>query len=178
MVAVLEQQDRVIARWWRHLTFSRAKLRHHFPKDQLAHIQEIVAEGERTHRAEIRVVIEGAFSAAELSRRLSPRARAIELFSTLRVWDTEDNCGVLLYILLADRAIEIVADRGIHSRAGNAFWETLVAQLSAAFQHSKYEEGVASVLTGLNEMLTQHYPTDSTARKTHNELADQPVLIL
>ncbi len=102
------------------------------------------------------------------------RQRAIEVFSQLRVWDTEHNNGVLIYLLLADRDVEIVADRGVHAKLGQATWEAVCQEMEAAFRQGKFEEGVIAGIRSVGAHLARHYPQVGT--KT-NELPDRPVLI-
>jgi len=102
------------------------------------------------------------------------RERAIEVFTDLHVWDTEHNNGVLIYLLLADRDVEIVADRGIHAKLGQSVWESICKQMEAAFRQGCFEQGVISGINSVGSHLTEHYP--QVGSKT-NELPDHPVLM-
>ena len=93
----------------------------------------------------------------------------------MRVWDTEENCGVLVYLLLADRDVEIVADRGIHARVGDSAWEEICRDMEAAFRERRFEAGVAAGIARINVLLGEHFPRDGAAGA--NELPDRPVLI-
>lgn len=165
-------------RWWAHLTFTRFTLHRMFPESELDVLQNAIAAGERSHNAELRVVIEGRFTPYELLTGLSPQARALELFSSLRVWDTESNSGVLLYVLLAERAIELVADRGVHKLAGGETWEGVVNQLQEAFKAGNFASGMAAVIDELNGILTENFPVSDKQDRKRNELSDRPLLIL
>ena len=104
----------------------------------------------------------------------SPRERAIELFAHLRVWDTEQNNGLLIYLLLADRAVEIVADRGIHAKVGTDEWSKICRQMETAFKQSNYEAGVLSGVQTVTEHLVEHFPASGNRK---NELPDKPVVL-
>ena len=105
-------------RFWRHAFTDEKDVRRAFPDDGMKRIEQAIVAGEATHRGQVSIAIEAALPLIRVLRRLSPRERALEVFGSLRVWDTEENNGVLLYLLLADRDVEIVADRGIHRLVG------------------------------------------------------------
>jgi uncharacterized membrane protein len=163
---------------WRNLTFTQRKLNAAFPPDRLHAIERVIGEGEKAHRAELRVVIEGSLSTRELIRRLTPRQRALQLFGDLRVWDTEENCGVLLYILLADRAIEVVADRGIDTFAGGQSWVQIVEHLTNDFVAARFCEGLQEVVNEINDLLAAHFPNRPEDPFRGNEITNKPLLIL
>ena len=96
-----------------------------FPPSAMAAIEEAIAKSEREHSGELRFAVEPALDTSALLAGQSGRERALEVFSQLRVWDTEENNGVLIYLLLADRDIEIVADRGVNARVPQAEWEKI-----------------------------------------------------
>jgi uncharacterized membrane protein len=104
----------------------------------------------------------------------SPRERATELFAQLRVWDTEHNNGLLIYLLLADRAVEVVADRGIHAKVGSEEWSKVCRQMETAFKQTNYEAGVVSGIQAVTQHLARHFPADGHSK---NELPDKPVVI-
>lgn len=146
-----------------------------FPKDSLDAIAARVGAGERTHRGELRVAVESRLPFAAVSDGVTARDRAAELFAHLRVWDTEDNCGVLLYVLLAEHRIEIVADRGIASKVAADEWNAITSHMRDEFAKGHFRE---AVLTGVDEvgaLLARHFPSDGTPRT--NELPDQPLLL-
>lgn len=134
-----------------------------------------IARSETGHRGEIRLCIERALPAAALRAGHSPRQRAAKLFGELGVWDTEERCGVLVYLLLAERAIEVVADRGITRVVPPAQWQALVAELSAQLRARQREAGLLAAIDTLDALLRRHFPAGTGARNP-NELPDEPVL--
>ncbi|BCK87577.1 hypothetical protein MIZ01_1362 [Sideroxyarcus emersonii] len=163
-----------IKRIIKHLSSSQAAMRRIFPRAALENIERTIAEVERTHAGQIRFVVEAALDTRPLLAGQSARERAIEVFSMLRIWDTEHNNGVLIYLLLADRDVEIVADRGVHAKLGNETWETVCRQMEAAFRQGKFEAGVIAGIRSVGGYLALHYP--QTGSKA-NELPDAPVLL-
>ena len=159
----------------KHLSVSRATMRRTFPQAVLKRIEHAIAEVEQTHAGQIRFAVESALEPRSLLAGQTARERAIEMFSHLRVWDTEHNNGVLIYLLLADRDVEIVADRGIHVKLGPAVWEAVCREMEAAFRQGNFEEGVVAGIRRVGEHLAQHYPQIGSNKI--NELPDNPVLI-
>jgi uncharacterized membrane protein len=163
-----------IKRILKHLTASHAAMRRIFPRGTLGRIEHAIAEAEQTHAGQICFVVEDALALKHLLADLPARDRAIEVFSHMRVWDTEHNNGVLIYLLLADRVVEIVADRGVHKKLGQAAWEDVCREMEAAFRAGKFEEGAIAGIQNVGKLLAQHYPHHG---KKANELPDHPVLI-
>src|SRR4029453_2680224 len=112
-------------RFFRHLATDEGSVRRAFPEAALARIEALIGEGEKRHRGQGRFAVEASLPLARVLAGVTPRARAIDVFSLLRIWDTEENCGVLVYLLLADHDVEIVADRGIHGRVGTKTWSAV-----------------------------------------------------
>jgi len=162
-------------RFFRHLATDHGSVRRAFPKAALARIEAVIAEGETRHRGQVRFAVEPALPLARVLRRVTPTERALEVFGRLRIWDTEENCGVLVYLLLADRDVEIVADRGIHGHVGSAAWETVCGKMEAAFRDGRFVEGVIAGITEINALLAQHYPRDG--RAGNDELSNRPVVL-
>ncbi len=162
-------------RWIRHLFLDHLALARAFPRATLAAIARNVAEQEKRHRGELRVAIEGGLPFMAFIAGRSARERALELFGRLRVWDTEDNAGVLIYLLLADRRVEIVADRGIHALVGDTAWETICGAMQQEFAAGRFESGVLAGLSSASDLLAQHFPARSDANP--NELPDAPVVL-
>lgn len=129
-----------------------------FPKSALRRVEQAVAASERRHQGELRLVLEAHPPLGSLVRGQSSRQRAIELFGELGVWDTEHNSGVLIYLQLIDRRVEIVADRGIDARVGAAFWQAVCSRLESAFSEGQYEQGVLRALAEITEALAEHFP--------------------
>lgn len=145
-------------RFLRHLFTTRAAVRRHFPPAALQAIETAIAESERGHRGEIRFVIEPALEPAQLIAGMAPRERALEVFSELRIWDTEENSGVLIYVLHADHAIEIVADRGIHAATGPQTWERIAADMERTFAKGEYGAGALRGIAAVTAELRRHLP--------------------
>jgi hypothetical protein len=163
-----------IKRILKHLVMTEWQVRRAFPRDTLAAIANAIKASETVHFGEIRFAVEGALHSMALLRGQSPKERALEVFSHLRVWDTEHNNGVLIYLLLADRDVEIVADRGVHAKVGTHGWEPICRTMEAAFRQGNYQEGVVGGIKAVAHHLTKHFPA---RRPTHNELPDAPVVL-
>ncbi|MDP1646346.1 MAG: TPM domain-containing protein [Thiobacillus sp.] len=161
-------------RFFQHLFMPSWAWRHAFPQATLDAIDAAIGVSETAHGGEIRFAIENCLPAALVWRGISGRERAIEVFSNLRVWDTEHNSGVLIYLLLADRDIEIVADRGITSRVDPAAWEAVAQTMEAAFRQGEFERGALAGIGRISDLLAQNFPPSG-----HNpdELANRPVIL-
>lgn len=162
-------------RWIRHLFLDHLTLTRAFPRATLAAIERAVAEQEKRHRGELRVVIEGGLPLQALVAGRSSRERALEHFTRLRVWDTEDNAGVLIYLLLAERRVEMVADRGIDARVGDTAWETICGAMQREFAAGRFEAGMLTGLSSVSDLLTQHFP--AKPGDNPNEQPDAPVVV-
>jgi len=158
----------------RHLMATRWRINRAFPRDTLMAIEKVIKASEATHRGEIRFVVEGALDIAPLFRSQTARERAIDVFSQLRIWDTEGNNGVLIYLLLADRDVEIVADRGIDAKVGPREWERICRNMEAAFRQADFEGGVIGGIREVTRHLAEHFPPIGDDR---NELPDNPVVL-
>ena len=150
-------------------------VRRHFSASVLDAVQKAIAAGEQQHQGQVCFAIEGALPLRELARGRSPRARAQEVFAHLRVWDTEHNSGVLIYVLLADHAIEIVADRGIAARVAQSEWQALCDRMRDRFAGGDYERGAVEGVSAASAILARHFPADGSVKA--NELPDRPVLL-
>jgi uncharacterized membrane protein len=144
-----------------------------FPKATLRRIEQAVVASERRHRGELRFVLEANLPLSGLLRDQTPRQRAIELFGELGVWDTEFNCGVLIYLQMVDRRVEIVADRGINQKVGEPFWNAVCRRLETAFGQGQYEAGVVRALEQISLALVEHFPASGDQS---NELPDAPLI--
>jgi uncharacterized membrane protein len=163
-----------LARIFRHL-ISEGSGRRHFPSNTLDAIQKAIAAGEHGHQGQVCFAIEGALPLGQLVQGRTPRERAREVFAHLRVWDTEHNSGVLIYVLLADHAIEIIADRGIAANVDDAGWNSISAQIQKSFAVGEFERGGVEGVSAVSEILAKHFPADGKIRA--NELPDRPVLL-
>ena len=163
-----------IPRIVKHLLVTDGQVHRTFGRSSLSKIEAAIQCSEAEHLGEIRFALEGGLDGAPLFKGQSARERAVELFSQLRVWDTEHNTGVLIYLLLADRAVEIVADRGINAKVAPQEWSQVCRQMEAAFKQSNYEAGVVAGVQAITWHLKWHFPADSHDR---NELPDTPVVL-
>jgi len=163
-----------IKRIAKHLLEHRWRERRIFTPKVLARVEEAIKAGEATHSGQIRFVVEGALDGAPLFRNQPARERALDIFSQLRIWDTEHNNGVLIYLLLADRDIEIVADRGINGKVGTEGWEKICAVLEKEFRAGLFEHGVIKGIQEVSRVLAQHFPKQPGQS---NELPDAPVVL-
>ncbi len=163
-----------IKRVIKHLSIGNSAVRRNFPRAALANIERTIAQVEQTHAGQIRFAVEATLELSPLLAGQTARERAIEVFSQLRVWDTEHNNGVLIYLLLADRDVEIVADRGVHGKLGSATWETVCQEMEAAFRQGQFEQGVIAGIRSVGAHLARHYPQVGAKA---NELPDKPVIL-
>ncbi len=158
-------------RWW-----DESDLRRALPKPALDRIGERVTASEHGHTGQIRVAIEPGLPLSYLRRGLSARARAVTQFGKLRVWDTEHNNGVLIYLLLAERAIEIVADRGLAACVPAAHWDAIVEAMRRSLREGRFEEALLEAVAAVDALLRTHFPRTAGAGPG-NELPDAPVLL-
>lgn len=163
-----------LKRVMRHLSSGNAAVRRAFPQSTLEAIEQAIREAERQCDGQIRFSVEAALDFAPLLAGQSAQERAIEVFSHLRIWDTEHNNGVLIYLLLADRDVEIVADRGVHAKVGQEAWEAICQEMEAAFRIGKFAEGVLAGIHSVGRQLAHHYPYMG---EKVNELADNPAVM-
>ena len=163
-----------IRRIGKHLLEYRWRVRAIFPPKVLAAIEQAIKAGEATHAGQVRFVVEGALDGAPLFRDQPARERALDIFSQLRIWDTAHNNGVLIYLLLADRNVEIIADRGVDAKVGAADWEKICAGMEADFKAGRFESGVINGIAAVSRQLAAHFPAHGAGR---NELPDAPVVI-
>jgi uncharacterized membrane protein len=163
-----------IGRIGRHLWGNRWRVQQAFPPTAFDAIEQAIRASEATHAGQIRFVVEGALDGAPLFRDQPARERALDVFSQLRIWDTEHNNGVLIYLLLADRDVEIVADRGIDAKVGAAAWEQICRQMEAEFAAGRFAVGVITGIGAVTEHLATHFPKQGPG---HNELPDAPVVV-
>ncbi len=161
-------------RFFRHWAAGTRFASRPFPPGALERIEAAIAQAERRYEGEICFVIENALDWRRLLRGMTSRERACELFAQLGIWDTEKNNGVLLYVLVADRSIEIVADRAIHQTAGEAEWKTICSGMEGEFAKGRFLEGSLAAIQAVAAHLGRHFP----AREgKSNELPDQPTIL-
>lgn len=158
----------------KHLIYPDWLAWHAFPSGSRRAIERAISESEVRHGGEIRFAVEPNLSLAPLLQGMSARERALEVFGQLGVWNTEQNNGVLIYLLMADRDVEIVADRGLNGLVQAAEWEAICQQMEADFRRGAYEAGVRQGIRAIGELLARHFPRPADDR---NELPDRPTLI-
>ena len=158
----------------RHLLRTHWYARHAFPSTTMTDIGSAITAAERSHAGEIRFAVEDSLDPRALLRGQTPHERAIEVFSNLRVWDTQDNNGVLVYVLLADHAVEIVADRGIHAQVGADAWHAICHDIEVTFKIGNFRLGALAGIDALARVLHRYYPREGS---DGDELPDQPVLL-
>jgi len=163
-----------LPRLLRHLLQPAWRVRRLFGAAAMARIGEAVARSETGHGGEIRFVVEAALDFLPLLRGVSARERAVQVFSDLRVWDTADNNGVLIYLLLADHDVEIVADRGVSARVATAAWEAICREMEAHFRRGEFEAGALAGIARFDALLRQVYPAEGGGA---NELPDAPAVL-
>ena len=156
----------------RHLFVPPWTARRAFPPSTLKKIEAAVRASERRHRGEIRLAVEGPLSLSELKGSARERARA--LFALLDVWDTEENTGVLIYVQLVDRAIEVVADRGIAARVSQAEWDAICRAMERRFRGNDHLGGALEAIESVTRLLERHFPPRGA---NANELPDKPVVL-
>ena len=164
----------MFARLFANLFAGWFRLPRWFPQAAMRRIRDAIAEGERGHAGELCLAIEARFSPWAVLGGLQARQRAQQVFSLLRVWDTEDNSGVLLYLQLAERKVELVADRGIAARVDGAQWQAICADLASDMHSKPADEAVLRCLARINALLTAHFPA---AHDNPRELPNEPVVL-
>lgn len=163
-----------VARIGKHMLMTPWQVRRAFPRQTLDVIGHAIKDAETAHAGEICFVVEGALHGAALYNLHSSRDRAIEVFSNQRLWDTEHRNGVLIYVLLADRHVEIVADRGAQRKAGTQEWQRICRKMEKAFAEGHYEAGAVTGVREVSRLLVEHFPASMTGAR---ELPDAPVVL-
>jgi uncharacterized membrane protein len=143
-----------------------------FVPEVMAAIEQAIKQSERSHRGEIRFAVEASLGLTQLLRNMNSRARAVDVFARLRVWDTEENTGVLIYVQWVDRRVEIVADRGIARQVRQAEWDAVCRRLETAFREGRYGPGAVEAVRRVGELLAGHFPARSD---NPDELPNRPV---
>lgn len=165
-----------LARIWRHRWTDAASVQHVLPPEALERLERRVAASERRHGGEVRICVEAGLPMSYLWRDAAARERAVMMFGKLGVWDTAQNNGVLVYLLLAEHAIEIVADRGISVHVSSADWAAMTQRMAAAFREGRFEDGLTQALEEVSALLVAHFPLADDA-ENRNELPDAPVVV-
>ena len=163
-----------IKRIGKHLLEHHWRARRVFPPQVLDAIEQAIKAGEATHSGQVRFVVEGSLDGKPLFRDQPARERALDIFSHLRIWDTAHNNGVLIYLLLADRDVEIVADRGIDAKVGSEGWRKICAAMEADFRSGNFSGGVIKGIGAVSQQLAIYFPRQGVGP---NELPDAPVVM-
>lgn len=163
-----------IKRLIKHVFASNRATKNIFTDESLKKIEAAITESELTHSGQIRFIVETSLSPQSLFNHQTPRERALEVFSLFRVWDTANNNGVLIYLLMADRNFEIVADRNIHNLAGEDYWKSVSNEMAQLLRQNKFEEGVLHGIERIHQVLRYHFSSEII---TPNELPDKPIII-
>jgi len=163
-----------LGRMLKHLFATRWRTRQYFTPAVLDEIASAIRDVESRHSGEIRFAVETALDVDELWRQTPPRARALEVFSHLGVWDTAANNGVLIYVLFADRDVEILADRGISARVPQAEWEQICREIEAHYRAGRFAQGSVAGVRSIGRLLERHFPGQGADA---DELPNQPVLL-
>jgi uncharacterized membrane protein len=167
-----------IGRMIRHVAASHWRTRMMFPSATLDAIEKAVASAESTHAGEIRFAVETALTPRHILNDVAPRAHALDVFAHLRVWDTDNNNGVLIYVQLADRAVEIVADRGFQGKVSPAEWEAVCRLMEEHFRAGRFQIGSVAGVEAIGNLLARHFPQAAAqAAPAHNQLPNRPTLL-
>ncbi len=164
----------MVSRLLNHLTTTRWHLRRAFPADVLDQIEAAISTGEHTHAGELRMAIEASLDSDDVFSNVSPRERALQVFNGLAVWDTADNNGVLIYVLYAEHAIEIVADRGYNQRINADIWREICAVAEVEFRAGRFANGAVALVSRISELISRHFPRQTN---DFNELPNRPILL-
>lgn len=162
-----------IKRWLRHEFTGKRAVARVLPAVALRRLTDEIAASEKRHGGEIRLVVEAGLDLHWLWHGVSARQRALQVFSDLRIWDTRENNGVLIYLLFADRNVEIIADRGVNDKVGGAEWERICKAMEEAFRKDRFEEGLRQGIHEISAHLERHFPHHGDDR---NELSNEPVV--
>jgi len=163
-----------LARALKHLLIPDWVSKRNFSAKVLREIEKAIKASERRHQGELRFVAEGSMPIHYVFLKRSSRRRAEELFSSLRVWDTERNTGVLIYVQLVSRHIDIVADRGIAAKVEQREWDAVCRAMEAEFRNASYESGALEGIEKITRLLARHFPARGA---NPNELPDKPVVL-
>ncbi|MEO6024158.1 MAG: TPM domain-containing protein [Burkholderiales bacterium] len=164
----------VLGRILRHLCTTSLHIRNRFPQSTLDAIEQAVGASEVLHSGEIRFAIEAALDFPPLLHGVTSRQRALDVFSLLRVWNTEHNSGVLIYLLLKDRKVEIVADHGIAAKVDQSEWEFVCRGMERAFSAGDFKAGALAGIQDISTLLARYFPADA---RNPNELINRPQIL-
>lgn len=163
-----------LTRFCRHIATLPFSVHRRFSKEVMQRITQVITSNELLHSGEICFVIEVNLSLRELLAKKTAVARAVEVFSNLRIWDTEQNNGVLIYLLMADHDFEILADRGLHHQVDEVVWAQISSEMERLFKRGDFESGVVYGIENISALLAKHFPP---FQKNTNELSDKPIIL-
>lgn len=165
-----------LRRLWRH-RWTEGQVHGAFPPAVLQRLEQAVTRSEAQHTGQIRLCVEGGLPYSYIWRDATARDRAVGLFGKLRIWDTEDNNGVLIYLLLAEHAIEVIADRALTRAVPQSDWDEVVYDMQQAFQQAAYAQGMQQALDRVSQLMCTHFPKGTLpTTDEHNPLPDAPVV--
>lgn len=163
-----------LQRAWRHWRTTAAQGRIAFPAATLEAVGQAITAGEQSHRGEVRLIVEASMPFDAIWAGIGNRQRALALFAEHGVWDTEDNCGVLIYVNLAERKVDIVADRAVGRRIDSATWQDICTAMTRGYAQGRFHDSTVAAVERVNALLQMHFPADGPRA---NELPDQPILM-
>ena len=163
-----------IYRFFKHFFSHPWQVSRHFSAAALHNIEQAISASEKTHAGEVRFIVETGLHPLEILYKKTPKKRALELFGSLHIWDTEHNNGVLIYLLLVDKDVEIVADRGIDKHVGHAGWEKICHDMEVMFRRGEFEAGVLQGISEISAELEKHFPLTGINK---NEISNKPLII-
>ncbi len=164
----------MVKRLFKHMFFPPLLLKKHFTRPLIEEIETAIRDSETWHSGEIRFVVETALPFSALWKRKTARQAAVDVFGHLRVWDTEQNSGVLIYLLFADHDLEIVADRGIAAKVEQAEWDDIARHMELHYRAGDFRKGTLEGISRVTELLARHFPP---GERNPNELSDKPVIL-
>lgn len=165
---------KIFKRLFSHLILARFSTARLFPKELLIDIERNITDSEKSHSAEIRVIIEESLNIWELFHAMTPKEKALKLFSHFGMWDTEKNNGILLYLLLADRDIEIIADRGFNGKVLPDEWSRICNKMEKLFKDGRFKDGLLLGVTEITELCARYFPVTESDR---GEISNQPIVL-
>ncbi len=160
------------SRLWKHLTTTQRVVHRALPDESMSAVEKAIGMAERGSSGQIRLVIECHWPLWQVTQQ-SARARALEWFSHMRVWDTEHNNGVLIYLLFAERDVEILADRGFNGKVSSAQWEAICQLMESNFREGRFDNGLAEGVNAIGDLLREHFASDMAK----NEQSDRPLIV-
>lgn len=164
----------LFSRMQRHLLTTASAGKRAFPQATVKAIEAAIAAGETLHRAEVCLIVEAALPLQAIMHGVTARERASALFTQHRIWDTEENCGVLIYVNLADHKVEIVTDRAVGRLILASDWQAICHAMAQGFARGTFHDSTLAALTRINALLQQHFPANGTRS---NQIVNKPIIL-